>query len=252
MCAAEPQAPPASTPQEELRAAKLMEAALFARQAGPDDFAKMNHIFADLEAKYPRDVEIKNGRAELLWNTEQPQQAMETWQAAEKIDPTNAIVLDHLGGGWMEAGDVKKAAGYYQRATVSAPKSAEAHFSYANVLFMFRHDLLDGAHADANAVLDEALRQFSEASRLEPHDANYARAFAETFYTMPAPDWHAALAAWEHFFEVTPQKDFARLNLARVLMKLGQKPEARAKLAQIQSAEYSKLKDRLNERMDKE
>jgi len=51
---------------------------------------------------------------------------------------------------------------------------------------------------------------------------------------------------------VTPQKEFALLNLARVYMKLGQKPEARAKLAQIQNPDYSKLKDRLNERMDKE
>jgi len=250
--AAEPVATPAPGPREELHAAQLMEAALFARQAGAEDWKKMDAIFAGLKAKYPRNVEIINGHAEFLWSIEQRQRAMETWLAAEKIDPANATVLDHLGGGYVSIGEVRKAAGYYRRAVASVPQDAAAHFAYANVLFTFRHDLLDGSHADAAAVLDEALREFSEAARLEPHDANYARAFAETFYSMPLPDWRAALAAWEHFYELTPQKDFALLNLARVHLKLGEKPEARAKLDLIQSAEYSRLKEKLTEQTGKE
>ena len=229
-----------------------MEAALFARQPGPDDWRKMDRIFADLETKYPQDADIKNGHAEFLWGIDERQRAVDAWLAAEKIDPHDATVLDHLGGSFLDAGKMKEAASYYSRAMASAPQDAASHFSYANVLFLFRNELLDAAHPDANAVLDEALRQFAEASRLQPQDAEYARAFAETFYTMPAPDWHAALAAWQHFYEVSPQKDFALLNLARVHMKLGQKTEARADLAQIQSPEYSHLKARLTERMEKE
>ena len=215
--------PPVPTAQEELRAAKLMEAALFARAAGKEDWDKMDGTFTVLEAKYPQDAAIKNGHAEFLWSIDERQRAVDAWLAAEKIDPGNATVLDHLAGCFFDAGNVKKAADYYRRATVSAPDDAAGHFSYANVLFLFRHELQDAAHPDGNAVLDEALRQFAEACRLQPLDANYARAFAETYYTMPAPDWHAALAAWQHFYDVSPQKDFALLNLARVHMKLGQK-----------------------------
>ncbi len=248
--AAAPSASPAPTAQEELHAATLLEAALFAREAREEEFHKLDGVFAGLEKKYPGDAAIKNAHAEFLWSIEEPQRAMETWLAAEKLDPDNATVLDHLGGSYLAAGNVKKATGYYQRAVGSAPGDAAAHFSYANVLFIFRHELLDGAHPDARAVLTKALEEFSEAARLQPNDANYARAFAETFYTIDSPDWQAALGAWEHFYTVTSQKDFALLNLARVHMKLGQKAEAREKLGLIHDPAYSHLKAQLNQRLD--
>jgi tetratricopeptide (TPR) repeat protein len=243
-------APSPPTAQEELRAAKLMEAALFAREAKTEELHKMDGIFAGLEQKYPRNGAIKNAYAEFLWSIDQPQRAMETWLAAEKLVPNDAVVLDHLGGGYLAEGDVRKAMSYYLRAVGSAPEDAAAHFSYANVLFIFRHDLLDSTHTDARAVLIEALGEFSEAARLQPNNADYARAFAETFYSIDSPDWHAALAAWEHFYAVTSQKDFALLNLARVHMKLGQKAEARDRLGQIKDPAYARLKERLSQRLE--
>ena len=80
----------------------------------------------------------------------------------------------------------------------------------------------------------------------------YARAYAETFYTIPDPDWRVALQAWQHFYEITPGKDFALLNLARVHMKLGNKPEALATLSKVQAPELEKLKTRLRERIETE
>jgi hypothetical protein len=51
--------------------------------------------------------------------------------------------------------------------------------------------------------------------------------YAETFYLLPKPDWRVALAAWEKYHVITPQKEFALVNLARVHMKLGEKAAAR-------------------------
>jgi len=244
--------PPPESPQAELRAAKLLETALDARHAGDQDWQKLENIYTDLEARYPGESAVRNSHAEFLWNKGEQRRAVDTWLAAEKLDPSDAVVLDHLGGSFLAAGDAKKAAGYFARAVESAPDNAGYHFSYANVAFLFRHELHDAIHPDSEAVLDEAMKQFSEAARLQPLNAEYARAFAEAFYTVSKPDWHAALQAWQHFYEVSARKDFALLNLARVHLKLGNKTEARASLARIQGTEYGRLKARLSEQIDSE
>jgi tetratricopeptide (TPR) repeat protein len=249
---AAPPMPPPETPLGELHAAQLMEAALFARQASPEEWQKLERIFTDLEAKYPRDATIQNGHAEFLWSTGEHERAVEKWLAAEKRDPHNAVVLDHLGGSALAIGEVKKAAGYYARAVSSAPEKAAYHFSYANLVFLFRHELHDAAHPESDSRVAEALQHFAEASRLEPLNADYARAFAEAYYTVAEPDWGAALRAWQHLYEISPQKDFALLNLARVQMKLGRKPEARASLTQVQDPRFARLKARLSERIESE
>jgi len=247
-----PPAPPPSTPLSELHAAQLMEATLLARQAGPEELQKLDRIFGDLETKYPLDAAIKNGHAEFLWSIGEQHRAVAAWLAAEKLDPNNAAVLDHLAGSSFAAGEVKKAAGYYVRAMGSAPDNAGYHFSYANLVFLFRHELHDAAHPESNSLLEEALKHFAEAARLEPRNTEYARAFAETFYSMAKPEWPEALKAWQHLSDISPQKDFALLNLARVHMKLGNKPEARASLALIQDPKYDRLKARLIERIEAE
>lgn len=242
----------AADPGEELQAAKLMEAALFARQADAEEWRKLERVYAALAAKYPADAAVKNAHAEWLWSAGEHERAVEAWQAAEKIEPENAVVLDHLGGSFLAAGDAKQAATYYARATASAPENAAFHYNYANVAFLFRHELLDADRPDAAAILRHALTHFADAARLEPLNPEYARAYAETFYTVPDPDWPAALRAWQHFHEISPQKDFALLNLARVHLKLGNRPEARESLAQIQNPEFDSLKNRLQERIDSE
>jgi Tfp pilus assembly protein PilF len=244
--------PSAAAARDELRAARMMETALFARQAGAAEWKKLDRAYAELSAKYPDDATIKNAHGEFLWTRGEHARAVQAWLAAEEIEPGNAVVLDHLGGSFLAAGDAKKAASYYVRAARSSPANAAYHFNYANVAFLFRHELLDPGHPDADSLLRDALAHFAEAARLQPLDPDYARAYAETYYTVPDPDWRAALRAWQHFYEISPQKDFALLNLARVHMKLGNKPEARESLARIQGPEFRGLKTRLQERIEAE
>ena len=245
-------APPAPSAQEEMRAAKLLETALFARQAGAEDWRKLDVIYRELGVKYPRDAAVRNGQAEFFWSIGERARAVETWEAALEIEPKNAVVLDHLGGSYLAAGEVKKSAGYYARAVECAPQNATYRFTLANVTFLFRHELLDATQPDEAAVLGRALSHFAEASRLDPLNQEYARAYAETFYSLPKPDWNAGLAAWQRFSEITPQKDFAQTNLARVHLKLGQKDAARACLDKVQSLDFQRLKARLSERIETE
>ena len=244
------ESPAGPTAQEELRAAKLLEAALFARHAGADEAGKLEKIYAGLSAKYPRDATVRNAHAEFLWSLGEPARAVEMWETAVAIDPKNAVILDHLATHWLAAGEVKKSASFYARAIESAPENAAYRFASANVTFLFRHELLSPAQPDEAAVLYHALADFAEASRLAPLNAEYARAYAETFFSLAKPDWKEALTAWQHFAEISPQKDFAQANLARIHMKLGQMDAARTCLDRIQGADFQNLKARLGKLLE--
>lgn len=237
-----------STPGQELQAALLLEMTVEADGTSAEELEKLSRVYSELEAKYPEHAAIKNAFAEFLWGKEKHEQAVEKWQAAEKLDPKNAAVLDHLGGAWLGRGEARKAADYFGRAAEADPVSAVHHFNAGNVIFVFRHEL-DLPEASAFEI---ATRHFAEASRLAPENADYAQAYAEIFYTVPHPDWSAALAAWKRFRQASPNADFALANLARVHLKLGEKDEARACLAQIQSPTFGRLKSRLLERIEAE
>lgn len=248
-----PESPATPNPDEtikrEVQAAKIMEATLAARDAPPAEWQKLEKIYIDLEAKYPASADVKNARAEFIWSMGDEEGAVRKWEAALADDAKHPVVLEHLGGGWLAAGDVKKAAAYYRRAVESMPQNAEYTFTLANVTFLFRKELIDSTYQDESAVLDRALALFAEASRLQPLSVHYARSYAETFYSLPKPDWKAALTAWQHFAEISPQADFAQINLARIHLKLGQKDAAKACLDKVQTQEYQRIKAKLAERI---
>ena len=246
------EAPAAPTAQEELRAAKLLETALLARRVGPEETARLEKIYAALLEKYPDDAAVRNAHAEFLWSRGESERAVGMWEEAVALDPKNAVALDRLAARWLAAGEVKKSAACSARAVESAPDNAAYRFAFANLTFLFRHELRSAAQPDEAAVLAHALADFAAASQLAPLNPEYASAYAETFYSLPKPDWGDALAAWQHFSEISPKKDFAQANLARVHMKLGQKDAARACLEKIQGADFQRIKARLSERLETE
>ncbi|MGB8166316.1 MAG: hypothetical protein WCF18_02425 [Chthoniobacteraceae bacterium] len=230
---------------EQLQAARLMQAALAAREAKPEEWRRLDETYADLVAKNPRDAAVRNAHGEFLWERGEQSRAVVEWEAAEQIDPRNSIVLEHLGSGALAAGEARKSAGYFARAVACDPSNAAYHFALANVQFLFRHELLDSVHPNETSLLTEALAHFAEATRLAPGNPEYAGAYAETFYSLPQPDWPAALSAWEHVQLINPQPDFALLHQARIHLKMGHPDAAKACLARIQSVENQKLKSKL-------
>ena len=108
------------------------------------------------------------------------------------------------------------------------------------MLFLFRHELTDEARA-----IEKALTHFAEAARLAPLDVEYARAYAETFYGVPKADWRAAAEAWEHVREISPNPDFALVNLARVHLRMGQHGAAAGFVERIQSPEFERVKAKI-------
>ena len=232
-------------PNAGLAAARDRETALRLRSASGAEWRELGGTFAALAEKNPGDCSVRNGYGEFLWSRDERERAAAEWRAAEKIEPANVIVLNHLGEAQLAASDPRGAMHYFQRATVAAPADALSHFNLANLVFIFRRDVT--ASDDAGFAL--ALTHFAEASRLAPKNAEFARAYAETFYSMPTPDWPTAIGAWRHFMEISPRKDFAWANLARIHLNLRQKPEAMGCLKMIDGKEFDRLKERLTIRI---
>ena len=110
---------------------------------------------------------------------------------------------------------------------------------------MLRHDLAAAWNVELSELLRHALAEFRTASRLSPNDVEYARAYAETFYAMPDPDWAEAGAAWKHVLALSSQRDFAYLQLARISLKRRNASAARRCLAKLTDTRTAPLKRKL-------
>lgn len=227
---------------------KMDGVALTARNAGLEDWKKLEAEYAGLTSRNPKNAAIRDAYGDFLWGMNDHDAALREWLAGERIEPKNAEILNHLGGAYMTRGEPKAALEFYLRATDAEPENALTHFAAANIFYLFRRDV--GKTEDECYKL--ALKHFAEAHRLAPQSSEFARAYAETFYLVPCPDWQTALKVWQHYLKLIPEKDFALLNLARVHMKLGDAENARACLAQVIDPKNERLKNRLAVRIDEE
>ena len=81
-------------------------------------------------------------------------------------------------------------------------------------------------------------------------DLEYARAYAETFYAMLNPDWEEAQIAWQHYLELSTDREFAYLQLTRVSLKRHKKAEALSFLDKISDPLFSGVKEKLRKQAE--
>ena len=167
------------------------------------------------------------------------------------LEPGNAAIANSLGGVYLRMGRAAESADQFQRAVDNAREVAAYHYNLGNVEFVLRHDLTAAWQINNADLLRKALAEFRSASRLSPYDMEYARGYAESFYAVPDPDWTEAAAAWKHVLELSPESDFAFLQLARVSLKLRDKVQARNFLDQIKDSRHDGLKQKLRLQADK-
>ena len=134
------------------------------------------------------------------------------------------------------------------------PDVSAYHFALANVLYLFRRELISPpVIPDEQAALQLALEHFRRAAELSPGDLRLAKAYAETFYIFPKPDWTQALLAWQTVLALSGEDEraFARSHLARISLRLGHGADARAYLAEIRDPGFDALKTKLLQQADK-
>lgn len=190
-------------------AADEIRAALHALQlaevtADPEgaQLRKIEEGYRQLLKSHPDSTEVRNAFASFQFDHGAPDEAMQLWRQTLEAEPDHAEAAFQLGHANLQQGHVPTALDLLRRAASSPASSAFHVYSYANALYLFRRE----AGADTpEAALEEALAQFSRASKLDPANLEYARGYAETFFALKQPDWSEALMAWQHVIELTPE-----------------------------------------------
>ena len=229
----------------EIKAAHQAAKALANPNATAKERLRVEQIYYQLVRDNPQSVPAQNALAAFLWKNGKAEAAIEHWRTAQRLEPENGETANSLGGAYLRMGRVREAAEQFLLAVRSDSDNPDYHFDLGNVEFVLRDDLTAAWKIDSAELLQRALFQFREASRLAPTDPEYARAYAETFYGMPNPDWEAAQVAWQHYLEVSTNRNFAYLHLARVSLKRHKKAEALSFLDKISDSSYSEVKEKL-------
>jgi tetratricopeptide (TPR) repeat protein len=211
---------------------------------------RVEQIYYQLVRDHPQSVPAQNALAAFLWKNRKAEAAVEHWRTAQQLEPENAEAANSLGGAYLRIGRVREAAEQFLLAVRSESDNPDYHFDLGNVEFLFRSDLTVAWKIDSAELLQRALFQFREASRLAPADPEYARAYAETFYGMPNPDWKEAQVAWQHYLELSRNRNFAYLQLARVSLKQNKKAEALSFLDKISDPLYSEVKEKVRKQAE--
>jgi tetratricopeptide (TPR) repeat protein len=229
----------------EIKAAHKAAAELANPNVTAKERLRVEQIYYQLVRDHPQSVPAQNALAAFLWKNGKPGAAVEHWRAAQRLDPNNGEVASSLGGAYLRIGRVREAAEQFLLAVRSERNNPDYHFDLANVEFLFRSDLTAAWKIDSAELLRRALFQFREASRLAPTDLEYARAYAETFYGLPNPDWKEAQVAWQHYLELSTDRNFAYLQLARVSLHRHKNAEALSFLDKVSDSAYSEVREKL-------
>jgi tetratricopeptide (TPR) repeat protein len=246
---AEPGASPTpSAEQSDLQTVDLIEATVVTRSASGADVrdavAQLDKAYAALEAKYPRSATVSDEYGSYLWWQQREADAYVKWREAEQLDGNNANVCQHLGSSLLENGQIAQGIGYLERATALSPRDAMQHYTLGTDLYLFRHQMTT-AQEPETSVINRALSELKRATDLEPLNASYAQGYAETFYSIPVPDWPGAIKAWQHLYDISGKKDFAAINLARVSLLMHDRSAARDYLGKVKTPSFQPLKEKL-------
>src|SRR5207249_5631927 len=183
----------------EIKAAHKAAEALANPNVTAKERLRVEQIYYQLVRDNPQSVPAQNALAGCLSKNGKAEAAIEHWRTAQRLQPDNAEAANSLGGAYLRMGRVREAADQFLLAVRSESDNPDYHLDLGNVEFLFRRDLTAAWKIDSAELLQRALFEFREASRLAPTDLEYARAYAETFYGMPDPDWKEAQVAWQHY-----------------------------------------------------
>ena len=234
----------------EIKAAHKAAEALANPNATAKERLRVEQIYYQLVRDNPQSVPAQNALAAFLWKNEKAEAAVEHWRIAQQLEPKNAEAANSLGGAYLRIGRVREAAEQFLLAVRSESDNPDYHFDLGNVEFILRRDLTAAWKIDSAELLQRSLFQFREASRLAPTDLEYARAYAETFYGIPNPDWKEAQVAWQHYLALSTDRNFAYLQLARVSLKQRKKAEALSFLDKILDSSFSQIKEKLRKQAE--
>jgi tetratricopeptide (TPR) repeat protein len=218
-----------------LDGARLLDAARGEHRAGRAAAAEA--LYLEVIRTVPADAAPARHLLGVLYaQTGRAAQAVEQIAVAARLEPGNAMFLNHLGNACLAAGRPEEATAAYRDALALRPDFAEAHFNLGNALHHQGklREAADGyrralaleptavlAHVNLGVTLQQladypaAIAAFRSALALDPRsfDAHYNLGVA----LAAAGRVEEAIAAYRAALAVAPDAPWAHLNLGRLL-----------------------------------
>jgi tetratricopeptide (TPR) repeat protein len=165
-------------------------------------------------------------------------QAVAEFREILKTEPNHAAACRGLGYAYLEQGDFKQAAEYFQRAVKADSKDPRVH--YYSAMLSSR----EGSFADKSDV-EQMIKELGIAISLDPDfaDAYSMRAFARS----RAGDSTGALVDMQKAISLNPRNERYRFNLAQMYMSNQQPDQATAILEMLQKSGNPEVAQRAGE-----
>ena len=241
------------TMQGEVTSLRLVVQMAAASRTTPFTEAELTHLrklHTDLIARHPTEAEPLVVYAEFLQQIESGGEAFATWQKALALEPSRHDVLAAQADLLLGSGQIVAAADTFEKAIQLAPKNAAYPYGLAHIYTLFRRDLIASRKLTEDEIFARGVEYFRQAAELEPNNLAYARAYAESFYTQPTPDWTLARTAWEALLAREPGSSNIRSHLIRVNIRLRDKTAALTHLEALTDPAFEALRGKLKKQID--
>lgn len=154
--------------------------------------------YENLLLRFPDDAETLVLYAKFLRDGGDDEGAREYFERVRKIEPGWAVVYQQLAAIAGEQGDIAAAFPLMKKVLELEPGQAVYHAQFGELIAAFRDELLEAKIFETRSELDCAMQNAFRAARaLLPQSLPAAMRYAESFYDAEAPDWRAALEAWD-------------------------------------------------------
>jgi tetratricopeptide (TPR) repeat protein len=218
-----------------------------------DCFEPIRRGYQDFLNRHPEDARAHLAFGNFLNDRQDERGAQVEWEKALELSPTNAAVYNNLAGRYSESGPVNKAFEFFEKAIELGPREAAFYHNFGDSVFVLRKQAAAYYSITEQQVYERALLLYSNALRLDPQNYDFARDFAQTYYSLKPLPVNDALQAWTNALgiarEETDRED-ACVHLARIKMLSGRFAEARAHLGAVTNAACLKAKTNLLHSLD--
>lgn len=216
---------------------------------------RVRKLYLAFIEKYPNHARARAAHGSFLTNLDDQQGALCELKASAKLAPFNAAVQNniatHLGTIALESGRharVGELLDAYQKAIRLAPRTPLYRHNYAIALSLFQKQAASHLKSSPREVTEEALKQITEALRLDQNNFEIAADLAETHHHFKPLPREQTLAAWKHAATLATtddQRGWAELQMAIVNIETDHFEEAKRHLEKVNVEIYAKLKQRL-------
>jgi tetratricopeptide (TPR) repeat protein len=209
--------------------------------------------YTDFLARHPDHARGHLAYGAFLNDTQDEDGAKVEFEKATNLDPKMSAAWNNLANYYTEAGPVKKAFEYYEKASSLSPLEPLYYRNLANSVALFRKDAREYYNLEEPQVFNKALELFGKAMKLDPGNFELATELAQTYYSIKPPRTDEALNAWTNALKIAPtelQREGVIVHLARFKLNAERFAEARQDLTVVTNADLQDLKTRLIRNLD--